>query len=88
MSNNKMDGFEGALEVARAVRELSAQLSYLERIAVALERLAGPNQDAYTETCPECEGQNLSPHRLRYCMDCEGAHFEDSAPSQPLDNLD
>ena len=53
MSNNKMDGFEGALEVTRAVTELTALLSYddarqyslLERIAVALERIA----DIYTE---------------------------------------
>ena len=75
MSNNKMDGFEGALEVARAVTEVAVQLSYLERIAVALERLAGPPREA---ACPECEGQNLSPDPLWYCRDCDLAHFGDS----------
>ena len=79
-SNNKMDGWLGALEIAKTVTSVTDQLGYLERIAVALERLAGPAEDAHPPTCPECEGKNLSPHRLRYCRDCHAAHFETQTP--------
>ena len=75
MSNKKkMEGEvdQPWLEVFLA---MAPNFKYLERIAVALERLAGPPREA---ACPECEGQNLSPDPLWYCKDCDLAHFGDS----------
>ena len=79
MTNNEMDGHVGQIEIARAIRglrdEAERTVFELNRIANALERLAGPPREA---ACPECEGQNLSPDPLWYCRDCDLAHFGDS----------
>ena len=37
--------------------------------------MQSPDLSSYV--CPECKGHNLSPSRMRYCRDCEAAHFVD-----------
>ena len=71
-----------SLEIERNREAIEAQTEAVDKLRLTIE------EGHVVETCPECQGENLSPHRLRYCRDCDAAYFPDSTPSESLDNLD
>ena len=90
MSNNKMDGHIGQIEIARA---LGRQEEWLEEIANAVVRIANALERGNEiridsnalpvevfeavqadELCPECESTNLNFAKNK-CYDCDAADF-------------
>ena len=90
MSNNKMDGNDGQIEIAKA---LGRQEEWLEEIANAVVRIANALERGNEihidskalpvevfeavqadELCPECESTNLNFAKNK-CYDCDAADF-------------